>query len=89
VLNHLGVASSIKDNVLAVSSTNRYRQKVSPASNANLTIVRNINIVQASRRRVIAPHFIKDRIVYIYRWTIGSIGNIAIAHMSLHTQFAK
>jgi len=27
VLNHLGVASSIKDNVLAVSSTNRYRQK--------------------------------------------------------------
>jgi hypothetical protein len=28
VLNHLGVATSIKDNVLAVSCTNRYRQKV-------------------------------------------------------------
>jgi hypothetical protein len=44
VLNHLGVASSIKDNVLAVSSTNRYRQKVY-SFGTSLTIVRNVNIV--------------------------------------------
>jgi hypothetical protein len=69
VLNHLGVATSIKDNVLAVSSTNRYRQKVyDPFVEFGLIEVCHVDLVQTGRIGAIEFEYIYGIITGISWW---------------------